>query len=144
MMLIKDTFNDRRSRREIERHVGKKFSFVDRFKMRGIGSQRMLIVDSSNEIADLLALDKKLNHCNLELRQGGLLVRFQSKMHTYAFAIPWHYLTFFRTGESLQVYGQNNHVKLRVAHNEKLDRRFVLKVLQFKALWSEDHPTLQM
>lgn len=143
-MLINDTFNDRRARREIEDQVGKKYTFLERMRMNGIGSQRMLIVESSDAISDLLALDRKLNHANVEIRKGGILVRFQSKMHNYAFAIPWHFLTVFRTGNTLNVFGQNNHVKLRPAHNEKLDRKFVLKLLQHKALWSEDHPTLQM
>ncbi len=141
-VLIRDTYNEKSVRRKIDAEVGKKFSFLERFKMGGIGSQRMRIISSSEEIDDLLQADAKRNLCNIEMRTGGLIVRFQSKMHTYAWTIPWHSLSLFRNGEVLSVYGSGNHIKVVTEYNESLDRRFVLKVMQYKALWSEDHPTL--
>ena len=141
-VFIRDTFNDRKSRRKLEEQVGKKFSFLERFKMGGIGSQRMLIMSSSEEIDDLLSEDQKRNLCNIELRKGGIVVRFQSKMHTYAWPIPWHQLSLFRNGEVLSVYGTQNHITGVTEYNESLDRRFVLKLMQYKALWSDDHPTM--
>lgn len=140
-MLIRDTYNEKSVRRKIEQEVGKKFSFIERFKMGGIGSQRMRIMSSSQEIEVLLQADTKRNLCNIEMRKGGIIIRFQSKMHTYAWTIPWHQLALFRNGELLSVYGAGNHVKVVTEYNESLDKRFVLKLMQFKALWSEDHPT---
>lgn len=137
-MLVKDTFNEKRARRQIEEVAGKKFPLIERVKMRGIGSQRLLIIDASDDISDLLKIDSKRDLCNIELRKGGIVVRFQSKINTYAWPIPWHQLTLFRNGEVMSVYSQSSFVKVVTEHNETLDRGFLLKVLQHKAEATSD------
>ena len=138
-MIIRDTHNERRSRREIAQYAGKKFGLIERLKMGGIGSQRMVITDASDMILNLLSQDHAPDTCNIELRSAGIVVRFRSKMHTYAWAVPFHELSMFRNGEELSIYGKGEHMKMTTAHNEKLDRRFILKVLQYKANASPLH-----
>ena len=138
-MLIRDTHNERRARRQITELAGKKFSLIERLRMGGVGSQRMSIIEASQSIKDLLVLDQNPDTCNVELRTTGIVVRFRSKMHTYAWPVPFHQLAFFRNGEELSIYDSDTHIKLTTALNEKLDRQFILKVLQQKAIWSESN-----
>ena len=123
-MLIQDTFNDRRARRMIAAEVGEKFSWIQRLQMGGTGSQRFHIEKASTDIHDLLQLDSKRDTCNLELRQGGLIVRFQSKMHTYAFCIPWHMLTIFKNNGFVSIYKGQSFIKATPDLNQQLDRMF--------------------
>ena len=101
--------------------------------MGGIGSQRLRVIAASDEIKGLLRFDNKRDVCNIEMRKGGIVLRFQSKMYSYAWPIPWHQLTLFRNGEVLSIYGPNKFVKVVTEHNEQLSREFVIKVLMHKA-----------
>ena len=51
--------------------VGRPFSFIERLKLGGIGSNKLVIADASKEIVELLRLDNNVNYCNIEIRKNG-------------------------------------------------------------------------
>ena len=63
--------------------VGRPFSFIERLKLGGIGSNKLVIADASKEIVELLRLDNNVNYCNIEIRKNGLIIRFRSLLETY-------------------------------------------------------------
>ena len=67
-MLLNVSYNDPAIKRRIEEAVGAPFSLQQRWKMRGIGSQKLNITSSSIDIHNLLILDQNINTCNVELR----------------------------------------------------------------------------
>ena len=62
--------------------VGRPLSFIERLKLRGIGSNKLVITDASPEIIDLLKLDNNVNYCNIEIRKNGVVIRFRSLLET--------------------------------------------------------------
>ena len=55
-MLKNVSYNNPKQEDEINNFVGKPFSLIERLKMKGIGSGKLLIVSASKEIENLLIL----------------------------------------------------------------------------------------
>jgi len=111
--------------------VGRPLSFIESFKIRGIGSNKLVITDASHEIIDLLKLDNNINYCNIEIRKNGVVVRFRSLLETYGFILPYHKLVIYK-GESkvYSFYNDNNFIKF-LAEN-KSTHLFIKKVTTLK------------
>ena len=82
-MLLNISYNDPTVKRQIEKAVGRPFSLKQRWKLGGIGSQKLMINSASIDIHNLLILDNNLKSCNLELRPLGIIVHFRSLLETY-------------------------------------------------------------
>ena len=76
-MLLNISYNDIEQKKEIDKLVGKPFSIKERFKMGGIGSEKLIISSASVNIRNLLLLDNNINKCNIELRPKGIIVFFR-------------------------------------------------------------------
>jgi len=132
-MILNITYPTYQTKAEIEKVVGSSFSFLERLKMGGIGSRKMIIYDSSDSISDLLKVNSDTKYCNIEIRRAGLIIGFQSTMRIYAWLIPYYQLHLFQSGKQLNVYSLQDHVKLKPAFNGQIDKKFVLKLLEFKS-----------
>lgn len=107
---------------KIDKIVGKSFGFLERFRNGGIGSPKLFVNAASNEIEALFALDSYLNTCNIELRPNGIILRFRSKLETYALPIPFYKLTLYKgKADEYSVYRDQHFVKIR-ADKPSVDR----------------------
>lgn len=113
--------------------VGKTLSVFERLKMGGNGSQRYVMVDASHELEELANLDNKTNFCNVELREKGIILRFRSRLETYAWVVPYHLLSIFKNDSHFSVFAGAEFVKLKPAHNAPLNHKFLKKLLEIKA-----------
>ena len=59
-MLLNISYNDPAQKKQIEESVGKPFSLQKRWKMGGIGSQKLIISSASIDIHNLLILDHNI------------------------------------------------------------------------------------
>jgi hypothetical protein len=95
-MLLNISYNDPAQKKQIEESVGKPFSLQKRWKMGGIGSQKLIVSSASIDIHNLLILDHNINSCNIELRPNGIIVRFRSLLETYGLIIPFYKLKIYK------------------------------------------------
>ena len=111
--------------------VGRPFSLIERFKLSGIGSKKLVITDASKEIVELLKLDNNINYCNIEIRKNGIIIRFRSLLETYGLIIPYYKLVIYK-GESkiYSFYKDQYYIKFLV--NNKNSMLFVKKVSKLK------------
>ena len=111
--------------------VGRPFSFIERLKLGGIGSNKLVIADASKEIVELLRLDNNVNYCNIEIRKNGLIIRFRSLLETYGFIIPYYKLIIYK-GESniYSLYKDTNYIKFFV--DNKSTSLFIKKIIRLK------------
>ncbi|MFT6210441.1 MAG: hypothetical protein ACJAYA_000652 [Bacteroidia bacterium] len=99
---------------KIDKEVGKRFGFFNLFKDGGIGSPKLFVNSSSSEIEELLALDSYTNSCNIELRPTGIIVRFKSKLETFALPIPFYKLTLYKgKADEYSVYRDQYFLKVK-------------------------------
>ncbi len=95
-MLLHVSYNDKEITRKIDAELGKPFTLKERFKMRGIGSPKLILTDASIQISNLMNLDNNRNVCNIEMRPKGIIVGFRSKLNSYALIIPYYQLVLYK------------------------------------------------
>ncbi len=130
-MIINLSYNRPKIKTILFELVGRPLSLIESFKLRGIGSNKLVVTDASHEIIDLLKLDNNINYCNIEIRKNGVVVRFRSLLETYGFILPYHKLVIYK-GESkvYSFYNDNNFIKF-LAEN-KSTHLFIKKVTTLK------------
>ncbi len=138
-MLVNVSYNNPEITRKIDEKVGKPFTLRERWAMKGIGSPKLFIREASLEIRNLLQLDNNLDSCNIELRPGGIILRFRSLLETYALVIPYYKLTLYKGDLGIySVYMDHHFVK--VVADTKAIQKFFVKLLGYKADQTPESP----
>ncbi|HOI32642.1 MAG: hypothetical protein PHG67_07690 [Bacteroidales bacterium] len=133
MQIRNISYNDKKVKSEIAQLVGEPFSWLERLKMRGIGSPRFRLIRASNPIEALLAVDNRRWHCNIELRPSGILLVFRSRLETYAWIVPYRSLSLFKSIDYLTLYSEQYFAKLVWDDRNKGAQKFLAKLLSLKA-----------
>ena len=131
-MLRNVSYKNDKQEKEINNFVGKPFSLIKRLKMKGIGSGKLLIVNASKEIENLLILDHNINQCNIERRPKGIIIYFRVLLETYALIIPYYKLVIFKVESDIYtIHIDHRKVKIKVKSNK--DHEFIRNILNEKA-----------
>ena len=132
-MLLNISYNDPTIKLKIEKAVGKPFSMQQRWKLGGIGSQKLMINSASIDIHNLLILDNNLKSCNLELRPFGIIVHFRSLLETYGLIIPYYKLKLYKgKAKEYSLYNDKHYIKIFA--DSKKNHAFFKKIGSQKSL----------
>jgi hypothetical protein len=126
------TYNNPSVKEEIDRKVGSAFPFFTRLKMRGIGSKRMVIVESSADILKLTSYQNSIVYCYVELRPTGIIVHFRSILETIGWIVPFHHLSVFKNGNQFSLHAAGSFVKLGGLNDDAADEAFIRKMMRHK------------
>ncbi|RRO12511.1 hypothetical protein [Flavobacteriaceae bacterium 14752] len=130
-MLLNVSYNRPKIKKQIDESVGQSFSLVDRVKLGGIGSGKLVINSTSKQIYNLLILDSYRNVCSIEIRPKGIILSFRSLLETYALVIPFYKLKIYKgQSQEYSVYMDNYFVKVKA--DEKRIHKFMRKILDYK------------
>ena len=130
-MIIRNvSYNNKDIITEINKVVGKSYSWIERLKLGGIGSPRFVIDHSSESIKELLNKDNYINYCNIELRPGGIIIAFRSLLETYAWIIPYCKLSIYNSENTCSIYSDKDFVKLKNIHKPGLNQAFVKRIME--------------
>ena len=130
-MLLNVSYNNPDIKEKIDREVGKTLTLVDRFKLKGSGSPRLIITSVSIDIHNLLVLDNNRNTCNIEIRPNGIIVRFRSILETYALVIPFWKLKIYKgKAEEYSIY--RDHYFIKVEAKDENVHKFFKKLISYK------------
>ncbi|UOY05236.1 hypothetical protein L0P88_14925 [Muricauda sp. SCSIO 64092] len=131
-MLLNVSYSDKKITKKIDVEVGKPFPLKERWKMGGIGSPKLKIVEASMEIRNLLILDNNADNCNVEMRPKGIIVGFRSLLESYALIIPYYKLTLYKGNLAVySIYRDNYFIKVEA--DTKAVQKFFRKLLDYKA-----------
>ncbi|AIY11882.1 MULTISPECIES: hypothetical protein [Cellulophaga] len=136
-MLVNVSYNNKEITRKVDELVGKPFTLKERWAMKGIGSPKLFITETSIEIRNLLLLDNNTDSCNVELRPKGIIVRFRSLLETFALVIPYYKLTIYK-GDFAVYSIYKDHYFIKVKSDTKAIQNYFKKILDFKI---ENTPT---
>ena len=137
-MILNISYHTRELKEEIDTAIGKPFPVLQRLKMKRIGSQRYQVLQASATLQELFNRDGSLNVCNIELRQGGIILRFRSRQETYGWMVPYYLLTVYKTEDTFSLFGGTEYIKVIPAHNASLDQEFMRKLIRIKANYTQD------
>lgn len=131
-MLVNVSYNNKEITKRVDEQVGKPFTLKVRWAMKGIGSPKLIIKETSVEIRNLLILDNNRDTCNIEIRPKGVIVRFRSLLETFALIIPYYKLSVYKG--DLAVYSiYRDHYFIKVEADTKAVQKFFRKMLDYKA-----------
>lgn len=134
-MLIQVSYYSKEKKELIDSMVGQSFSLINRFKLRGIGSQRFVLQDSPNlELTNLFENQTGTRYCNIELRPKGVIVWFRVKIDNWILVLPYHKLTIYKDNKALKLYLEKWKIILTPAYGAKLNKLFVQKLISQKAI----------
>ncbi len=132
-MLLQVSYNDKEITRKIDTELGKPFTLQERFKMRGIGSPKLILNETSIQISNLMNLDNNRNICNIELRPKGIIVGFRSRLNSYALIIPYYKLVLYKgKAEEYSIYKDNYFLKFEAHSENKSVHSFMKKLMEAK------------
>ncbi|QWX82902.1 hypothetical protein H0I23_10565 [Cellulophaga sp. HaHaR_3_176] len=131
-MLVNVSYNNKNITRKVDDAVGKPFTLKERWNMKGIGSPKLFITETSSEIWNLLILDNNTNSCNIEMRPKGIIVRFRSLLETFALVIPYYKLTIYK-GDFAVFSIYKDHYFIKITSDTKAIQKYIRKVLDYKA-----------
>ena len=125
------SYNSKKNRTILFEIVGRAFSLIERIRLKGIGSGKLIIIDASEEIIELLKLDNNINYCNIELRTNGIIIRFRSLLETYGLIIPYYKLVIYKGESNIYSFYKDNYYIKFMADNKKTSL-FVKKIVGLK------------
>lgn len=132
-MLLLVSYNDKEITRKIDNELGKPFTIMERLKMGGIGSPKLILTETSIQISNLMNLDNNRNVCNIEMRPKGIIVGFRSKLNSYALVIPYYKLVIYKgKAEEYSIHQDNYFVKFEAYAKDKAVHNFMKKLMTAK------------
>jgi hypothetical protein len=130
-MLLDTTYSNKDHEQLINDLVGKPFSLYNAFKMKGVGSKRMIIGDVSPNLKFILNSVSDANYANLELRPAGIVVRINKGLKNYTWVIPYYQLVIYTTNGS-SIHAQGKFIHFMDSKTLKENKPFFKKLLDEK------------
>lgn len=130
-MILDSTYNNKKHKPLLEDMVGKPFTFLESFKMKGVGSKRMIIAEVSPNLASYMNLVSDVNYANIELRKKGILIYINKGLKTYTWAIPYYHLVMYRTN-GISVHAQGSFIHFKNNKTFKENKKFFEKMMDEK------------
>lgn len=140
-MILDTTYTNKEDIELINDLVGKPYSFMQSIKMKGIGSKRMMIEDTSPNMKPYLNLVADVNYANLELRPLGLLIRINKGLKTFTWVIPYYQLVIYKTNGS-SIHAQGRFIHFRNNNTFKENKVFFDKLLDEKVKYESKYSVL--
>lgn len=134
-MLLHVSYSDKENTKKIDTELGKPFPIIERLKMGGIGSPKLIMTDASLQISNLMNLDNNRNVCNIEMRPKGIIVGFRSGLNSYALVIPYYKLVLYKgKADEYSIYQDTYFVKIQARSQDKDVHKFMKRLLNAKSL----------
>ena len=131
-MLKNISYNNLNDIDEINILVGKPYSFLEKIKRGGVGSNKLLITKADKVIENLLILDQNINNCNIEIRSSGIIIYFRSLLETYGLIIPYYKLVIFKVSENEYTFNVDSKF-VKIKTKSEKDHVFIRKIMEEKA-----------
>ena len=130
-MLLNTTYDSRDDKALIEDLVGKPYTLVQKLRLGGIGSKRMVIDEVSPNLGSVLNTVSDINYASIELRPKGILIRITKGLKNFTWIIPFYQLVIYKVnGSSIHAQGKFIHFKANKTFKE--NKKFFNKLLDHK------------
>ena len=130
-MILNTTHHNSEHRQIIADLIGSSFSLVQKLKLGGIGSKRMIIDDVSPNMKSMMNNVSDINYANIELRPKGIMVMINQGLKNFTWIIPYYQLVIYKTNGS-SIHAQGRFVHFRNSKTFKENKKFFDKLLDQK------------
>lgn len=137
-MIINTTHYNKEHKQIISDLVGPAFSFVQKIRMSGIGSKRMIIDEVSPNMKSMMNIVSDLNYANIELRPKGILIMINKGLKNFTWIIPYYQLVIYKTNGS-SIHAQGKYIHFRNNKTFKENKKFFDKLLDEKVKYDMEY-----
>ncbi len=141
-MILNTTHYNTDNKQIIADLIGSSFSLVQKLKLGGIGSKRMIIDDVSPNMRSMMNSVADINYANIELRPKGILVMINKGLKNFTWIIPYYQLVIYKTNGS-SIHAQGRFVHFRNSKTFKENKKFFDKLLDEKVKYDMEYATPQ-
>ncbi|WP_299339276.1 hypothetical protein [uncultured Psychroserpens sp.] len=135
-MILNSTHTNKEHKQIINDLVGKPYSFMESFKMGGVGSKRMIIENVSPNMNQYLNLVSDINYANIEMRSGGIIIYINKGLKNFSWIIPFYQLVIYKTNGT-SIHAQGKFIHFRNNKTFKENKSFFDKLLNAKVEYDE-------
>jgi hypothetical protein len=139
-MILNTTHHNPKHEELIADLVGTSYSFVQKLRLKGIGSKRMIVDEVSPNMHSMINLVDDLNYANMELRPKGVLVMINKGLKNFTWVIPFYQLVIYKTNGS-SIHAQGRYVHFRDNKTFKENKKFFDKLLDEKVKYDMQYAT---
>ena len=136
-MILNTTHHNKDHKRLIADIVGDSFSLVQKLKMNGVGSKRMIIEDVSPNMKSMMNLVSDINYGSIELRPKGILLRITQGLKSFTWIIPYYQLVIYKTNGS-SIHAQGKFVHFRDSKTFRENKKFFDKLMSEKIKYDSE------
>ena len=130
-MILNTTHFNSEHKQIIADLVGSPFSLVQKLKMKGVGSKRMIIDEVSPNMQSIMNTVSDINYANIELRPKGILVMINKGLRNFTWIIPYYQLVIYKVNGS-SIHAQGRFIHFRNSKTFKENKKFFDKLLDEK------------
>lgn len=130
-MILNTTHYQKDHKQIIDDLVGAPFSLVQKLKMKGVGSKRMIVDEVSPNMQTMMNEVSDINYANIELRPKGILIMITKGHKNFTWIIPYYQLVIYKTNGS-SIHAQGNFIHFRNNVTFKENKKFFDKLMDEK------------
>lgn len=130
-MLFDTTHPNKDYTKAVKETLGDQFSLIEKIKLGGIGSSRLVIKDSSEKIKTKKYHNQDINYANIELRSKGIIIHINQSKQQQSWIIPYYKLHIYNT-ECISFHSDGNYIKLLKNKNYLDNKKFIAKLTDLK------------
>ena len=130
-MILNTTHSNPEHKQIIADIVGSPFSLVQKLKLGGIGSKRMIVDEVSPNMQSVMNTVSDVNYANIEIRPNGILVMINKGLKNFTWIIPYYQLVLYKTNGS-SIHAQGRFVHFRNSKTFRENKKFFDKLLDEK------------
>jgi hypothetical protein len=130
-MILNTTHRNPEHKQIIADIVGSPYSLVQKLKLGGIGSKRMIVDEVSPNMQSVMNTVSDVNYANIEIRPNGILVMINKGLKNFTWIIPYYQLVLYKTNGS-SIHAQGRFVHFRNSKTFRENKKFFDKLLDEK------------
>lgn len=130
-MVYNTTYNNQDYNTESTNLVGVKFTLLERLKLGGIGSGRLIIKSTSLKLNTTHLKFTEIDYANIELRPNGIIIHYTQKLERYSWVIPYYRLMIYNT-EVFSIHANGSFMQFLKNKNYNENKKFINRMVQLK------------
>ncbi len=138
IMILNTTHHKAEHKQIIDDLIGSPFSLVQKLKLGGIGSKRMIIDEVSPNMRSMMNIVSDINYANIELRPKGVLIMINKGLKNFTWIIPYYQLVIYKVNGS-SIHAQGRYIHFRNSKTFRENKKFFDKLLDGKVKYDMEY-----
>lgn len=138
IMILNTTHHKAEHKQIIDDLIGSPFSLVQKLKLGGIGSKRMIIDEVSPNMRSMMNIVSDINYANIELRPKGISIMINKGLKNFTWIIPYYQLVIYKVNGS-SIHAQGRFIHFRNSKTFRENKKFFDKLLDGKVKYDMEY-----